>query len=258
LEKVRAISAALDVQTLRETVETLDSLDSLLRSGGYVAPDIRAERLSQLGPLSLSQPGSFVAPSSLTYEAAIEDILRRLVDPEPAQAKFVRKRTRLLSLVKTALRHERVLGKPGDDLSSHRVVPGVYLAEGLVADFVLQNGALHVLETVDASSTDISPKRIIADVAVSALVLEQARMTFGPFQTTSRLIYEASNEMEKVAMPSLLAAAHQGAELVNWRSDEERRSLLVHLSKMATPLPAKGRARTASFTSSTQPKLNLN
>jgi hypothetical protein len=117
---------------------------------------------------------------------------------------------------------------------------------------------MHVIETVDATSDHGSLRKTVADIAVSALVLEQARMTFGERETKAQLVYDASAAMEKLATPSLDAAAHQGAELINWASHDERRSFLVRMAQLAEPLPSKKEARLASVHASTQGRFKLN
>ena len=181
-----------------------------------------------------------------------------LVDPEAAPAKLVKKRTKLSTAFKAALRIERVLARKGESLSAHRVVSNVQIAEGLAADFVLKNGAMHIIETVDASSDEATLRKVVSDIAVSALVLEQARMTFGASNTKARLVYDASSIMERIALPSLEAAAHQGAELVNWASHDDRRALIVQISKLADPLPTRKEIKINSLHASTQSKFSLN
>jgi hypothetical protein len=44
---------------------------------------------------------------------------------------------------------------------------------------VLQNGSFHVVETVDATGDESSFRKTITEIAMSALILERARMKFG-------------------------------------------------------------------------------
>jgi hypothetical protein len=98
---------------------------------------------------------------------------------------------------------------------------------------VLQNGSFHVVETVDATGDESSFRKTITEIAMSALILERARMKFGEPGTNSKLVYVASSFLEKIARPSLDAAEHQGAELVNWSSTEDRISLIRSFSALA-------------------------
>jgi hypothetical protein len=245
LDKVRAISAAADVDTLRDLVENMRVLDERLRAAGS-DHDARFGFLSHVGPVTLSPMGTFEASDAATYEARLEAILKSMVDPEPAPPRMREKRSRLLTQVKDLFRRERVLATKDETLEAHRIVPSFELDEGLVADFVLKNGSMHVVETVDASSDTESLNKAISAIAVSALVLERARMKYGKDETKARLVYSATASLEKVAMPSLEAAHHQGAELTNWASADDRMRFIHSLSSLATPVPRKRRARVVS------------
>jgi hypothetical protein len=244
LEKVHAISAALDASVVRELVLGLKLLDDRFAGSGS---DVLARHaaLKQVGPIALSEIGNFSAHDSASYEDRVQTILKAMVDPEPLATRAKQKRSRLLTQIKGEFRKERVLAKKDENLDSHRIVPSFILDEGLVADLVLRNGAIHVVETVDAAGEG-SVKRAIGEIGVAALVLERARMKFGD-TTDGQIVYSASALLERVAQPSLDAAAHQGAKLVNWASADDRASFLHRLSSVATPLERK-RSRASRFT----------
>lgn len=242
LEKTRSISAAIDYSELRGLLNNLRLVDSRLRDQGIDSAEDRLEKLSTIRPLSFSEaPGNFVAESPSAYEDRIEAILKAMVDAEPMPAKIKQKRSRLLTQLKTSFRQERVLARKDEDLSSHRIVPRFELDEGLTADLVLKNGAYHVVETVDASTDDDSRflRKTIGEIGIAALVLETARMKFGEKETSARLVYAASPNIEKAARPSLEAAHHQGATLVNWLSADERNRFVHELSSLASPVQRK-------------------
>jgi hypothetical protein len=256
LDKLRALSHALDLEAFRESVVRLGELDQMIVQQGVERLQDRLERLRDFSGFEFSEPAWLEAPNHDAYEKAISGLLRHLVEPEPARLQPTLKRTRLLSVVRKAFAAERVLARKGEDLSSHRIVRNYEIAEGLQADFLLKNGAMHVVETVDASDEHTSARKIVSDIAVSALVLEQARMTFGEKSTFARLVYDASPSLEKIATPSLEAAAHQGATLVNWASGDDRQRLLVELASLATPIETK-KSREAHITATTQGRLSL-
>ncbi len=259
LGKLAAISAALDADVVRNALERLPDVDAYVRESGIVGPSERLQTLSQFSPFEFSSVGTFSAHSAEAYEEAIRGILQRLVEPEPASLKSKPKRpSPLLSVIKGALRRERILAKKGGDLTAHRVVTGLPLAEGLYADLVLKNGTMHVVETVDASSDDASLRKVITEIAVSALVLEQARIVFGEDNTSPQIVYHASASVEKAAMPSLRAAAHRGTELVNWASREDQLRFLTRLSSLAVPLEKQGKPARHKIHASTQTKLAIN
>lgn len=245
LDKVRAVSAAIDVDTLRELVENLNGLDERLRAIGS-NDATRLSVLSHVGPVSLSPMGTFEAADAIMYEARVTAILKSQVDPEPAPPRLRKKRSILLTQVKDLFRRERVLAQKNETLDAHRIIPSFELDEGLVADFVLKNGMMHVIETVDATGGVESLNKAVSAIAVSALVLERARMKYGADKTQARLVYSAAASLERGAMPSLDAARHQGAELINWASADDQRRFVHSLSSLATPVPRKRRAKVIS------------
>jgi hypothetical protein len=178
----------------------------------------------------------------------MSSILKAMVDVEPAPRVVREKRSRLLTQVKRVFKQERVMAKKDEDLSSHRIVTAFELDDGLVADLILRNGSLHVVETVDATNEDETAKKAISEVAVSAIVLERARMRFGKENTKARLVYSASATLERAAKPSLEAVEHQGAQLVNWESNEDRTRFIQSMSMLATPIPSKRSRKIARVT----------
>ena len=246
MERVRAISAAIDISTLKGLVGNFDGLDKQLRKEGPADSESRFKNLSRIGPLALSQVGTFVAESESAYEARVEALLTMLVEPEPAAKHLRSKKTKLLSEVKKIFRQERVLAGRDEGLESHRIVTSYSFDDGLVADLVLRNGAYHVIETVDASGDEHAFRRAVTEIAISALVLERARMRFGEKATIARLVFTASAALEKIAQPSLDAAEHQGTELINWASSDDRNRFVQKLSAMAIPIEKQGKTRFVS------------
>lgn len=241
LDKLRALSAAADADDLRNLIGAIVDIDARFRDAGQESIEARYTALAAIPPIALSPLGTFVAHDQTAYEERIQSILKTMVFSEPALRRVREKRSKLLMQVKTVFRKERVLAKKDEDLSSHRIVPSFELDEGLVADLVLRNGAFHVVETVDASGDEGSLRKAISEVGIAALVIERARMRFGEKEVKARLVYSASATLEKIARPSLDAAEHQGAELVNWSSADERNKFINSMAMLATPVPRKGR-----------------
>jgi hypothetical protein len=259
LDKIKAISGALDPGMITEALDAIVAIDTAIRETGISSVDDRRAELNAFSPLSMSALGSFVAPDADLYEQQIASLLMKLVEAEPAPVDVHKKRSSgLLKSIKGALRAERVLAKAGEGLEAHRVVSNHKIAEGLNADLILKNGAMHVVETVDASSEEGSLRRAVGGVAVSALIFEQARMSFGEGQTRAQLVYTASSVMERAIAPSLQAAEHQGATLVNWESDDDRRALITHLARLATPLERRGLRQPPSVDASVQHRFSIN
>lgn len=240
LDKARAISAGLSGDVLSSLADSIANIDSYSIAQGLKGTAERLDKIARIGPFATSQAGVFVAETKVAYDQRIIDLMQNLVDPEPAPRARSTKKTKLYSDLKRKLREAHVLAKSNEGLESHRVVAGYEVDQGLVADLILKNGAFHVIETVDASREEDAFRKAIADIAVSALVLERARMIFGSDKTKSKIVYFASGSLEKLMQPSLDAAEHQGAELINWASDRERSQFVRDVLDLAVPsTPAK-------------------
>jgi hypothetical protein len=117
---------------------------------------------------------------------------------------------------------------------------------------------MHIIETVDASKPDSSLRKIISDIAVSALTIEQARIVFGSEETNGKLVYQASSATEIAATPALEAAEHQGIELINWASRDAQIKFITTISSLAVPRERKSDKKNLPIHASTQHKFNLN
>ena len=239
LDKVHAMSAAIDTEMLRGVAARFASMDEYARANGCTDIESRYRMLSRLGPYALSTLGKLDAFEG-QYEARLESLLRDLVEPELAPKQSSNKRSSLLTQVKKAFKARRVLARAGETLDDHRIVPKYEVGEGMEADLVLKNGSYHVVETVDISRDDETLRRAISEVGISALILEQARMVFGVSQTKARLVYHASAYAERHAWPALQVAEHQGCDLLNWASADDQASLM-HMAEFATPLPTRNK-----------------
>jgi hypothetical protein len=117
---------------------------------------------------------------------------------------------------------------------------------------------MHVIETVDATNPDVALRKIISDIAVSALTIEQARIVYGQSETNGRLVYNASSTAETAATPALEAAAHQGIELINWASDTDKTKFVHLISSLAVPFEIKKSKSNQGIHASLQPRFSLN
>ena len=246
LEKVKAISSAIDISSLRNLLDNLRGLDEQIRISASTV-EVRAKMISRVGPISLSTLGKFEAGNSQDYDLRLAAIMKAMVEPEPAFFRPREKRSKLLTQVKSIFRQEGVLAKKDEDLDSHRILTAFEIDSGLTADLVLKNGVMHIVETIDVSGDEDSARRAFSEIGIAGLVLESARMKFGDNMTKARLVYEASPNMERVALPALRAAEHQGAILTNWASADDRELFVHSLASLATPLQKKTNKRTGRF-----------
>ncbi len=252
LDKVRAISAAID------PTDILDELSEIEKAVQDCPMNDIETRLSSMTFLECKYQGSFDPGSEDLREHYVADLLRRYVDPEPAPPKPVRKKpTKLRQEMVQLFRSEKILAKPSEGLDSHRVLYKHRLAEGVEADFVLKNGSLHVVESIDASSSEVSLQRCLFEIGLSNLTFEHARIGFGNNSVKPRLVYQASSALEKALAPSLYAVERQGAELINWASQDSRMGFLDNFAALAESIDSQRNAPSL-FHASALPSRKLN
>ena len=114
LDKLRAMSGALDLEALREDLQSLASIDAVARREGRSSAVDRIQYLSLISRFDVSSPGTFVAVNADAYEAGIDRLQKFLVEPETSLQKYKAKRTKLTTSVKNALRKERILARKGE------------------------------------------------------------------------------------------------------------------------------------------------
>jgi len=234
LTKLQSISAALDFDSLRDALYGLPDLYEFIVDDDEFNDEDAIEQLSKLAVCTLVPGGSFSAQTEIEYESRIQTLLNDLVDPEKDRVVRPKKRrTKVKRDIEGRLKKIGILGKRGDELESHQVIPNHLIAEGVEVDLMLRNGYYHILETVDVIQDSISPKRVFSEIGFTTIVFEQAKMVYGDHQIVPRLIYQASAELESVAAPALAAVEHQGVELVNWESSNDRNRLIDILANLA-------------------------
>ncbi|WP_374387501.1 hypothetical protein [Sandaracinobacter sp.] len=260
LDKVRAVSAAVDIDRLRSSVESLPEIDSYAREEGHETASARADRICQLTPFAFTAFGSFEAINQSEYEYRISQIMQSLVEPEASRGQRNKgKSSKVLTDLKKTLRMKGVLALKDEGLESHRVVPNMKLAEGLLADLVLKNGAMHIIETVDAINPETSLRKVVTDIAMSNFLFEQAKILFDGAETKPKLVYQAASHLESLASDALSLAERNGAELVNWHSMSDRIKLVSYISALATPVERAAKVADDVYVqTSKQARFNLN
>lgn len=258
LDKLRAISGALNTNVVEQALANLCVTDSGVIEDAPIDTAERLNALQTLSPFSFSALGQFFSESPETYEHTISRLLTQLVEPEPTPkpSKPLR-RSRLIGALKAAFRAERILAEKGEGIDSHRILAHEPLADGLNADFLLMNGAMHVVQAVDAGATE-NIRKAVQEIGVSSLVFEQAKMNFGQSRSRCRLVYSASAAIEKSIAPALLAAEHQGAEIINWQSRDQKTKFIVEMSALAEPTDNQSRTNFGKINASIRDPKTIN
>lgn len=137
---------------------------------------------SRLGIIINNFRGVFSYSSDRDYARQIELIMNESVYTSPARAN-ASPVSRRRNFVRRNLRNhfkERLLwSKKESDIDNHKVVEHFSISpeKGLVAEFALRNGVMHITETIDFEMQSLQGKRLLAQA--KTLVLSECKRTFG-------------------------------------------------------------------------------
>lgn len=214
-----------DAQAL---VELLEKLQSTALREMYLQP--------------LGTRGSILAASEEEFERTLNDLLVRDVRPlkvttrkhrEPPQS------TRLERQLRVWFRAAKVFSPNADDITRGRVVQHfpISLDEQLFADFALQNGALHVIETLDLRKTERLSKSQRNEAGFKAMLLDQVR-DMDP--ASDRIAVFASDDYAMIR-PALSMVAKYASDVIRFDDVQDRQRLADtlgrRLHKQSLPLP---------------------
>lgn len=238
--RVRALSPTLALRDWASQAEVLETRlnqaderwtqEFLLRTAlAPLVPDDRA--------------GQIVAEDEAQLEERITALIERFV-ARPAAPRRPREPgpSKLNADVRYWLRRARLFSTNPADINNRRVVANfpIVANASLFAEFALQNGAIHVIETLDLRGLDyLSPRRIDA-AAYKSVLLDQAK--------------EASPEGHRIAIiaaddyaivrPAVNMVSKYADDLVSFEQPADRLRLAhflskaLHLPRDLAPLPA--------------------
>jgi len=165
LKKLRAIDPTIDFEAVRSW-ET--GLPQMVRD---MPMEAAAAFIRDFGQWTMSDTlGRFAYGSEDEYLVRVAHALRNLV---AAPSKSLRERhdvSRLHVDLKIAFSSKGWLGR---DITNHEIVERHPLGPMTSAEFALQNGRLHVIETLDLRTSNMSAKK--NDARSKALTLDMAR-----------------------------------------------------------------------------------
>ena len=165
LKKLRAVDPSVKLETVRSWESGLPKL----LAGQSVAE--ATAFLQHFGQWKLSTKlGKFSYHDDAEYLVRVTNALHSLVTP-PAMGQRERAEvSHLHADLKTAFLAK---GWIGHDIGNHEIVERYPIGPMTTAEFALQNGRLHVIESLDLRTSNPSAKRV--DARSKALTLEAAR-----------------------------------------------------------------------------------
>ncbi|GIK49433.1 MAG: hypothetical protein BroJett013_21300 [Alphaproteobacteria bacterium] len=197
-------------------------------------PAVALRRIAGVEPLlKPSELGRFVASNELEYEARIADILKSLVTvPKRERGET---RSRINTEMAWDFRKANILAETTEGVVHGKVVRNYTVddSEGLVADFALKNGKLHVTSTLDLRKASAG----ISQAALKSIILDRAKKKNKKTKTIG--VYAVDPDMKDMFRQQLNLLAEYSDEMFDW-TDRNSRRKLGHLFEDAIGLPPGG------------------
>lgn len=231
ITRARLLYPDFNQAMLQENLDILKRLASLDLSSAE-----RHRMLDSIGPLALGQLGYFSVTDAgeETYEANISRLLTLLVAPARTHLAEARSSSKLVSVIRKAFRHEKVLAAVGDAaaLAEHKIVPEWPLPNSttLKADLALRNGIMRVCEIVDIGGS--SDTHFPSGLYEGVVTLDAAQQAADAQERV--FAFRASGKAAKVDEALKIANLH-ATRIVNWDSATERDAFMNDWLEAARP-----------------------
>lgn len=217
LKKLRAI----DPQTNLETARSWEQSLPLMLQGKSTEEAVRF--LSNFGQWSLSsQLGRFSYRDDSDYLHRVQMALHSLVSTPPRPGRERGDMSRLHMDLKNTFLAKGWLGK---NIGNHEIVERHPLGPMTTAEFALRNGVLHVIESLDLRSNNLSAKR--NDARSKALTLDMAKRHEA---TASRYCVVAGIDSPLINDAKGLLGQYSD-EVYTWESVTEMNALMERLGR---------------------------
>lgn len=210
--KATALSGRVWDSFIHEYAERLKSLD---HPGTDEENRISRFRIVD-GQISMSELGWFSATED-QYEKRLSEVTKTLV-LRPRQTRNILHSSKINTEISAMFKAADVLASSKEDLASGRVVRqfNVNQQEGLVADFALQNGALHIAATLDLRSAE--PR--LGQAALKAVTLDKAKRSIGR-KTKTFGVYAVSPERKGEVSEHIALLGDYADDVFNWSDPNE-------------------------------------
>lgn len=222
LRKLKAIDPNANIDIVRSWA---DSLPKMLEA---LTKEEKIQFMQNFGSWRISQTGG-----SFEYETESDYLVRLSVvmDMLSAQkARTVKTREHTSRLHLDVKDQFQIHGWLGKNIAEHEIVTRYELREEVSAEFALKNGSLHVIETLDLRTSNISEKR--KEARAKALVLDVAKKIDSKAKTYT--VIAGISQSESQGTRSLMG--DYSDFLINWESPQEV-DLFYHKMADATGKP---------------------
>lgn len=225
LKKLRAVDPSVKLETVRSWETGLPKIlagQSVSEATGL---------LQHFGQWKLSESlGKFSYHDDAEYLIRVTNALHSLVSPP---SKGQRERSELSHLHADLKSAFTAKGWIGYNIDNHEIVERYPVGPMATAEFALQNGRLHVIETLDLRTSNPSAKRV--DARSKALTLESARRSV---KAPNKYVgYAVLAGIDSPLMNEARALMREYCEnVLTWESVDEMNNLMAKLGE-ATKKP---------------------
>ncbi|WP_155629817.1 hypothetical protein [Burkholderia stagnalis] len=166
------------------------------------------------------------------YERQVQAVIAESVDVAKPRA-LRRPRNRVRRDLRSRFQQLKLWSKQNADIDRHRVVEQFLLSEehGIVAEFALKNGAMHITETIDFDMQTATAKRVEAQA--KTLVLDEAQRVFG--DTTKKYVVVAGANIS--GMEASVRLLQDRATVYSLESDDDMHEYMTLMASAASYQP---------------------
>lgn len=207
VSKIKAVNPAYPESKLLQTV----ALVKELAVNKNTLPDLRMGFEGGRWGISVDGfVGNFTYANEAEYHLQVAAVLAESVNPPSFAQSHPVPVSRRRNVVRRNLRaHFKARGlwsRQDSDIYQHKIVEGYPISpeSGLIAEFALRNGVMHITETVDFEVQSLVGKRLLAQA--KTLVLSESARVFGA--STRRYVVVAGSTREDARQSMNLLRDH--------------------------------------------------
>jgi hypothetical protein len=170
------------------------------------------------------------------YERRVGEILAALI--VPPRERRIESQSRINTEIAKAFQKAQALAKQHANINEKKIVRDYSIApkEGLIADFALKNGKMHIASTLDLRKSNAT----LAQAALKSIVLDKAEKVFGgnkgPGVHTIG-VYAVASGMRPQFKQHIELFGDYADEIYNWEDGRQHRKFLQTMYDALPALP---------------------
>jgi hypothetical protein len=175
------------------------------------------------------------------YERRVGEIFAALI--VPPRERRTDSQSRINTEIAEVFHKAKALAKPHAKISEKKIVRDYSIApkEGLIADFALKNGKMHIASTLDLRKSNAT----LAEAALKSIVLDKADRVFGGKPGVHTIgVYAVASGMRPQFKQHIELLGDYADEIYNWEDSRQHQKFLRTMYN-ALPDPPLLRRRVA-------------